>query len=272
MTFTVLSFTYLLIWKLMIRQFLIPSHWPDGADKDQICIYLTSIVHSTTLCPPLLVLLLTQPFRPSAPMNGAPKWWQSSANALLEFCTGYMLYDGLHNGLFLNYLKFGFELPTDEWCFLGHHLATSYYMTSTRINGAGHLSAMIIMFFGEITNPAQNSRSAIQVMLKMGDCCSTPYLKHTLYPIVDFIYALMYAIVRVGLNPYLNVRITYDFLFTTQGRKLMPIALSLSLLFMLWGVSLGTIPWCLESVDLVKTIIGKGIFHSSSINIGDQDL
>merc|ERR1712232_925737 len=196
-----------------------------------------------------------------------PEWWQKGTNALLEFCTGYMLYDGLYNSVyrFFDPESMSFHITTEHWCYLGHHFATSFYMTSVRINGAGHLSAMIIMFFGEITNPVQNSRSAIQTMLKMGECCSSTFLETTVYPLVDFLYALMYAIIRVGLNPYLNIRITYDFLFTKEGRERMALPLSLSLLFMLWGVTFGTIPWCFESVELVKT-------HLVNFSSGSQEL
>ena len=269
-TFTMLSSIYFLAVKKFIRQCIIPSHFPNNEDTNNINIYLTSISHSTVLCVPLFFLLTTQKFVPSAPMNKAPKWWQTSANAVLEFCCGYMLYDGLYNSVYEKYIPgVGFDIPIQDWCFLGHHLATTFYMTSTRINGAGHLSAMIIMFFGEITNPVQNSRSAIKVALAMGDCCSTPFMSENLYPIVDFLYALMYSIVRVGLNPYLNIRITYDFLCTKGGRERMALPLSLSLLFMLWGVTLGTIPWCLESVDIVKTYL---MHFGSGLNKSVQDL
>lgn len=257
-TFSFLSFTFLLVCKLLIRQFVISMDWPDDDDTNEVCNLMTSIVHSLILCPPLLVLLVTQPFVPSASMDKAPDWWQSSAHGLLEFCTGYMVYDGLYNFVYLKYIKGGIPLSTEDWCFLGHHLATSCYMTFTRINGAGHLSAMVIMFWGEISNPAQNLRSICIRTLEMGDCCSTKFVQDTFYPIINVIYALMYSIIRVGLNPYLNLRITYDFLFTSEGRERIPIAASLILLFMLWGITLGSIPWCLEAVDIVKIFVEGG--------------
>lgn len=261
-TFTiVVSFWFVLV-KLFIKTFVIPPYFPADSDiTHQIIINLTSITHAILLCVPLGTLLLTQPFVPSAPMKQAPQWWQCTAHAMLEFCTGYMLYDGLYNSLYLKLKTFGY-MDTGDYCFLGHHLATSYYMTSTRMNGAGHLSAMIIMFFGEITNPFQNGRKVMDYILfhaELQECCSNSELiRDTLYPLFDFTYALMYAVIRVGLNPYLNIRITYDFLCTKEGRQRMSIPLSLSLLLMLWGVTFGTIPWCLESVNIVQSYILPG--------------
>jgi len=142
------------------------------------------------------------------------------------------------------------------------------------MNGAGHMSAMIIMFFGEVTNPAQNTRSSLKVLLTLGPTVqgyfSFETIQNVLFPLVDFVYALMYSLVRVILNPYLNILITYDFLFTKGGRGRMSLPLSLSLLFMLWGVTIGTVPWMIEAVQIVLGYFSNfGLISRNSISTNE---
>jgi len=286
MTFTIMSFFVLLQVKFFIKNVLLPSYFEDHEfegpeeisyyrDVESISVYLTSIVHSSTLCVVLFFLLFrsNQKFHPSANMSSHPEWWQTSTHAILQFCIGYMLYDGLYNSFYRKkYVENNFTV--DDICFLGHHLATSYYMSSVRMNGAGHMSAMIIMFFGEVTNPAQNTRSSLKVLLTLGPTVqgyfSFETIQNVLFPLVDFVYALMYSLVRVILNPYLNILITYDFLFTKGGRGRMSLPLSLSLLFMLWGVTIGTVPWMIEAVQIVLGYFSNfGLISRNSISTNE---
>ena len=51
-------------------------------------------------------------------------------------------------------------LSVADWMFLGHHAATSFYMTSARVVKAGHMSAMALMFFGEVSRSLSSSSSS----------------------------------------------------------------------------------------------------------------
>jgi hypothetical protein len=120
--------------------------WPDtsGSSSENYPTTLessgsaASIVHSSLLCPGLIVAFLSyhHKYSPSAKLfntndTNVNYWRQEFVDALLQFCTGYMIYDFL----FIILLRLD---PTtsmipnfrpDDYLFMGHHIATIYLCT-----------------------------------------------------------------------------------------------------------------------------------------------
>lgn len=76
--------------------------WPSAAEEDRTWMAassFSSITHSSMLCPALFSCLISQPYRPHAPMpdGAADRPWRKAVTALLQFCTGYMVYDAVIN-------------------------------------------------------------------------------------------------------------------------------------------------------------------------------
>ena len=164
---------------------------------------------------------------------------------MLQFCTGYMVYDAVFSLLLPN----NFVLQDDDVMFMGHHIVTALYMTSTRIVGAGHQSAMICMFLGEATNPFHNMFYFLQEAMKL-DCCNGPLAQMTEY-VNTFLFASSYAVVRaVGAPLVLMFYTCYDLL--ANGRKDIPLLLMILWCILIWGVALGSIPWIEECWTILK--------------------
>jgi len=136
-----------------------------------------------------------------------------------------------------------------DYCYLVHHFATSYYMTATRVTGAGHVSAMVIMFFGELTNPFQNAFCMTRQMMKKDVFVD---ITKALHVYTEFSYAFLYFFIRGCFGPCLCGYVTYDIAFTKHGRSYIPIRTSIVWLIMLWAVMLGSYPWVLDTFDMLK--------------------
>lgn len=260
MSFSLVCALYLLVWRLFLGRFLIYIGWPDSMQTIMVSENISAIVHSMHLCPLLLILLLKYPFRPAGPITDHSQWWQDGANAMIELCTGYMIYDAVCSLLYRNYIltpgAFSIHLPAADWCFLGHHIATVLYMSSSRINKAGHMSAMWAMFLGEVTNPVQNTMLSFDEAMKLGDCCAGSFIL-TFYPYVRFAYGLLYAMFRIVFGPVAFAYTTFVCLFTKEGRANVPLALSLLWVSLLWGITYGSIPWMQEAIEIVQKAISN---------------
>merc|ERR1712071_5785 len=256
MTFSLVCSLYLLVWRLCFRQILIFIGWPDNLKTIYACEDMSAIVHSSSLCPVLFMLLMSQPYRPSAAMSSHPKWWQDGANAMIDLCIGYMIYDAFSSLIYRNYIitpgLFRIYISGGDWCFMGHHLATIIYMVSCRVLGAGQMSTMIAMFLGELTNPVQNMMLTMELAIDLGSCCTGPWIQF-LYPYVRFLYGLLYASIRMVIAPLFFLHISYDLLFTKQGKKNIPFGLGIVWVTLIWGVTVGAIPWIYEAADIVKS-------------------
>jgi hypothetical protein len=109
--------------------------WPAGNTLTQeAAAGVAAISHSSSLVPGLWMCFRSHPYRPSEKMADAPGWWQDAASALIQFCTGYMLYDAAVNIL---WQRRETGLTSDDLLFLAHHVVTILYMISTRIVCAG---------------------------------------------------------------------------------------------------------------------------------------
>jgi len=204
-----------------------------------------SIFHSVVLCTGLAsALRYVYPSLPIAKMSEAPQWWQDVANALLQFCTGYMFYD------FFGMLRDNnWAIDVGDIAFVGHHIATVAYMSSCRSLGVGHISSMALMLTGELTNPLQNalhiSRYAIQVE-------PVGTLWHVTHPYIELVYAVCYSFVRLVVGPVQIINITYHLLFTKLGRERVPLYTGLVWVALIWGIILGSLPWTFEAIAMVK--------------------
>ena len=119
--------------------------WPAEPTREAVGS-LAALVHALLLVPGLYVALTTQPYLPTAHLSQFPLWWQELVDALLQTCTGYMIYDSVASFFMIK----GFAgLEGTDFMFLGHHLATTIYMSQCRYLQAGHTSAMICMLLGE---------------------------------------------------------------------------------------------------------------------------
>lgn len=301
MSFVVLGALFLATIRLYIAEPLLIHvfGWPDGGpspnnndDNDaddaklptqEAAANITSICHSTLLCVGLITAFATQPYRPASKLTTAPQWWQDFVDALLQFCTGYMLYDAVVNILWLRLPDHddhdfsdgstspGFPwrvlrtiplpvLGDDDKLFLVHHMMTSFYMTSTRMVGAGHQSAMICMLLGELSNPLHNSYMLGEVALTQ-DCCNGP-MAQQLHAIISIAFAAVYNLLRVVVGPVVCAGVTFTLVLTKEGQTNIPVTLNVLWNLMIWGVIFGSSSWIQKCHGILKDAIA-GVTASS---------
>lgn len=204
---------------------------------------VSAIFHSLNLIPTLVLLLIHQPYVPSEHMSRAPKWWQDTTTAMLQFCTGYMIYDGLINIL---YLKYEQGLEASDYMFLGHHFATSFYMTTARIYQSGHISAMMCMLVGECTNPLHNSFYFAEAALTL-DCCNGPRMQD-FFNLIVVLFSSTYVVMRAIVGPLACLHMTSDL----WRKRTLPIWLLTIWSIMIWGVIFGSIPWIKDCWNMLR--------------------
>jgi len=102
---------------------------------------VTTIFHSIVLVIGLSICLWrAEHYKPSGLMKDHPVWWRDAATALIQFCTGYMLYDSCVQFIADRWIPgSGPVLKATDYMFLGHHAVTAFYMTSARLIQAGHM-------------------------------------------------------------------------------------------------------------------------------------
>lgn len=254
-SFAIVSAILLTCVDFIIAQLLYTIAWPKGSEPDAkqtraVAGSLTTILHSASLVPSLGACLLTHRFRPSAKMADDPQWWQDASHALIQFCTGYMIYDATVQFIADKWVKgVGPVLSLSDWLFLGHHTATSLYMTSARMVEAGHVSAMILMCGGEFTAPFQNAYRISRIVTKL-DLCKP--VVNVLHPYITYVWAVLYLLFRILIGPACAIILTQDLAFTKEGRTNVPIGLSLVWLTMCWAVLIGSIPWIKSALDIIR--------------------
>ena len=220
-----------------------------------------AIFHSCNLVPALFLLFLSYGYSPSQRLDVAPKWYRDCVTALLQFCTGYMVYDGVLN---IVLLKWENGLSSADYMFLGHHMATTLYMTSTRVVRAGHMSAMMCMFLGELTNPLHNSYYIADYAQKL-DCCNGE-TSQRMHHIIAMSFSALYVLMRAVVAPVMCLHMSYD--LAVRGRKNgIPVALLLVWNFLIWAVILGSIPWVEDCWNMLQ----KGLFSGDSADTGSEE-
>jgi len=216
---------------------------------------LTSILHAVYLCACLATLLLKIPggwrsYIPSCKMSShkQSKDWQDAATACLEMCTGYMLFDACW--MVRDTHNLGMNLNEFDFMILGHHFLTAFYMTSCRVIQAGHLSAMVLMLTGEITNPVMNSFFVTRFAMQL-ECCSSENLI-LLHTLLEHVHAVSYPFCRILAGPVCTLHNSWDLLFTREGRENVPLPLSLIWVTMAFAVLIGSVPFSLDAIDMLR--------------------
>jgi hypothetical protein len=131
--------------------------------------------------------------------------------------------------------------------FMVHHLVAFLFMTSTRLLRAGHMSCMILMFLGEVTAPIMNLRRISNAATLLQ---STSWLVD-LHPWIEVVYAAKYLFFRCLAAPVCTLHLMYDLLFTKEGRRNVPVPLSVFWIAISWGILIGSIPWMKTAVEIL---------------------
>jgi len=234
--------------------------WPDNYRTSFCAACTTSIIHSIVLCVTLGIILFDQPYIPSAKLSDAPKYWQNATLAMLQMCTGYMCYDMIGMLVDNNWAP-----HPDDSLYFAHHFVTIFYMSQTRVLGSGVISAMSLMFTGELTNPFQNSNEVVRHAVQIADIGNT---WHVLHPYVELAYGATYSIMRSFVAPLQMIHLSYDLLFTKTGRQNVPIYIGILWVIMMWGIVLGSWPWTMEAIEMVKD--GLNIKYDQSWDFGPR--
>lgn len=228
--------------------------WPEGATVTmEAASSCASVCHSTILCTGLITAFLTQKYDVAAKIKDQgtdKKWWPDLADTLLQFCTGYMIYDTLVNVLWLRWNSElqTFEFTPDDILFLGHHAVTTFYMTSCRVIGAGYMSAMICMLLGELTNPLQNTWMIGELAMKL-DCCNGPSAQN-FHSWVTVAFAAAYFSMRAFIAPLFFLDVSYQ-LLNKKGRANIPLVLNIFWNLMIWGVVFGSGSWVQKTYNIL---------------------
>ncbi|CAB9500412.1 expressed unknown protein [Seminavis robusta] len=211
---------------------------------------LVAIVHSSTLVPGLGVALTSQPYQPTTHISTYPQWWQDLVDAILQFCTGYMIYDTCTTYLIS---KGPLNLQGNDFLFLGHHIAAATYMTQCRVVKAGHTSAMICMFLGEFSNPFQNGTDSLFNALQL-PCCNGAFTQQ-LHSVFRFFFALTFFGIRAIIAPVFLAHVTYCLLFASTRRNI-PFVIRIFWILMIWGVEVGGYAWIVKCWYMLQTFVG----------------
>lgn len=255
--------------------------WPHNAFVTKnAAASAAAMIHSVSLVPALAVCFYAPIFQgknrsfynPSQKMSEAPVWWQETVAALLQFCTGYMLYDGLLNIIWLKSSNIdGQELTSEDALFLGHHVATILYMTSVRLLACGHQSAMICMLLGELTNPLHNAFYIAQAAQTL-DCCNGP-VSQAMFVAIKVAFSALYCLVRIGVGPVFFAHVTYNTIVV--GRTYIPWAVILLWNVLIWAVVFGSIPWvkeCWSTLQQFYSSLLSSYFGGETSDSGTSEL
>jgi len=231
--------------------------WPEDA-ANRGAGNVISATHSTLLCPALAAAFWCYKYSPSEPLNLAPLWYRQHVDAMLQFCTAYMVFDAF---FLLVPIGFNFMLLGENWLFMIHHMMTTTYMTQARVYKAGHMSAMMCMFLGELSNPLHNGFMFLEEAMKL-DCCSGETTAKVFY-YVSIAFAVVYLLLRVIIGPIVCAHMSYDLLFSKHAKENLPLAIRIFWNLMIWGVIFGSYSWivyCKEILDakLHGKVSGEG--------------
>lgn len=246
---TLMTMTFFATMRLAMKQLLAQLEWPIDSERTSFaaaCI-VGGIFHTPFLVSVLAVLLTSQPFRPSASFSDYPRWWQDTCHTMLQVCTAYMIYD-FFTILWDRYHENGgtIVLNDDDPLYMAHHFMTMFYMISVRAMGAGQGSALICMFLGEVTNPFFNTYLVLQEGMALESwCCKESQWFTTLYPIVEFLAASSYVLVRAAIGPVvLGLYTCFDLLLLRNNKNgSIPLFFRILYIVMIWGVLLGSMGW-----------------------------
>lgn len=262
-TMSVVSFMFFQVVRFLSDAlFTVGLGWEESHLFTRECgSFVPPIVMSTILLFSLGGLLLSVKYVPTSKMTDAPVWWQECTIACLQFCTGYMLYDAVY--VYWDVVKYGETLTSGGVMFIGHHMICALYMNSVRYLGAGQLSAMMLMFQGEFTNPVQSVYSIVRYAVQV-----EPHrqLWQTLLPYCELFFACLYAVFRTFIGPFTMAHITYHLYFTKPGRDNIPLPFAIAWTVLGWAVLLGSYGWTIEAIEMAME--GWTVKYDSSFDYG----
>jgi hypothetical protein len=272
-TFALLSALVLHAIRLVVTPLMIAKGgWPAGHKYTLDAVSsIVSMMHAMLLVSSLWFCLFPGwRYKPCAKFSETPQWHRDASTALTNMCIGYMLQDTIVCSLLGNYTpQSGLQLTMDDYAFIGHHLITIIYMVSTLIIQAGHFSAMMLMFTGEITNPTFNLYLMYTNAVKLDFCCGiTPER----YQIIAVVNAIPYLLLRTFIGPLVVVHLGYDILLRKQGRTNIPVPLGIFFVFCGFLVLWGSIPWCNEAWAMIvdamdgKSLADRLLLHPSNVS------
>lgn len=247
------SFTlFSLLFFLILRQVAIHIHhvngWPENIRENFVNITsFVGIFHSSAIILPTIVLLWTRrPFRPSGALEQAPdEAWKLTADAILQYCTGYMIQDTY---FLLTLTKFfgGKGMETEDIVFLGHHIAIVSVVLQTRYWEAGHPNSLCSLFIGEISNPPMNIMYIARRAMA-SECCSGPRVT-ALFHASRIVFSLVYLPMRCVVMPAVLINCIFDFMGPT------PIGKGTCSYWLLIGVIiiLGSYDFILDCLEILK--------------------
>lgn len=270
-TFAILSALVLHAIRLGVTPLMVvKGGWPEGHKYTLDAVSsIVSMMHAILLVSSLWFCLFTcQRYKPCTKFSETPRWHRDASTALTNMCIGYMLQDTIVCSLLGNYTaERGLQLSMDDFAFIGHHLITIVYMVSTLIIQAGHFSAMMLMFTGEITNPTFNLYLMYTNAVKLDFCCGiTPER----FQIIALLNAIPYLLLRAVIGPLVVLHLGYDLLLRKEGRANIPILLGIFFFFCGFLVLWGSIPWCKEAWEMIvdakngKSLASRVLLHPST--------
>ncbi|KAL3943169.1 MAG: hypothetical protein SGBAC_002771 [Bacillariaceae sp.] len=233
--------------------------WPENSTvTDRAASSIPSVFHSTLLCPGLILALWARKYTPTEHISKGSEAWQDVVNALLQFCSGYMVNDTIFliyraqqaSGTWIPTVPFGDQL------FLVHHFMTTLYMTQARSYKAGHLSAMMCMLLGELSNPFHNLYYIFGIASEL-ECCYPP-VAQSINAVLPTIFAIVYVFLRVVAAPPAMLYTTYDLLVNKEGKENLPFAIRFFWVFMIWAVIFGSIPEIMTCKGIIEEFMARG--------------
>ena len=217
-------------------QYFLVNHvgFPHCKQQKTMAGSIVGIFHSTIIITGMTYLFLSRKYVPCEKMSAAPLWWQDSCHALLQFISGYMVYD--FTAFFVNG-----NVDAEDYPFLAHHAIVFLMLTSSRVVGAGHFAMVMLIWLGEITNPFMNCHYITTTTLTF-DCCKDIEWVHTLDYINTFLFCVSYIPVRTIIGWYWFVHISYH-LFKYGRENGIPLWLTLTWEILKWTVGFSSYLW-----------------------------
>ena len=217
--------------------------FPKDKSQQLVAASAVGILHSTLVVSGCCLLFVRRRYLPCEKMSEAPLWWQDASHALMQFCTGYMMYD------FCAMIINGDVDPSD-YAFLAHHAIVVVMITSARMVGAGHVAVMMLIVLGEVTNPFQNGYYMTSTALKL-DCCKELGWLRTADYVTTFLFCVSYIFVRTFFGWAMFGHMTYS-LFVHGKKNGIPIGLSIFWSVLKWAIAVVSIAWVQDCIRILQ--------------------
>lgn len=257
---TKLDIGFMIFWMIsfsIIRCIAVPvfliAGWPQ--DKvptfDAAASFVGGYFHAPQVVALTFLLTTTQkPFNPSAVANDAPRWWQDATDAALQLCSAFMVYDFFFLVWTRRVPGQGIVLDSEAVLFMAHHFMTFFYMTTSRICGAGQCSALTCIFLGEFTNTPFNTYFIYDLAKRVGLTFSPFYAQFGMP--VEVFTAALYLLLRVVLCPVILTYVSYNLMLDKSIRAYVPLVLRLIWVALIYGVLIGSINQNITFYNLLK--------------------